>query len=288
MCFDSKTKKQCIDVIVEIGPHGTLGAPITQILQQHEPSVAGISSISCLYRNKYAVDTAHGVAMALVRKGCRLEMDAVNFPHGRDNSQVQVLHDLPTYPWSHQLRFWREPRNNRAIRQNDHPPHHLIGSQDPLSSLSAPTWTNKLRMSDIPWIRDHVVGSDIVFPGAGFISMAIDGMFQAHQVNPDGNEFLSLRDVKLMQALVLPGDAELDLDLCLTIRPCDDKSLGLKSWHPFSVQSISRDKNTWIEHCNGLIRVERPDQASRNVLDLLELEMMKPETYSCKTDLKDL
>ncbi|TIC97276.1 Lovastatin diketide synthase mokB [Colletotrichum higginsianum] len=288
MCWDPKTKEQCVDVVVEIGPHGALGGPITQIMQKPELGGASVSYLSSLSRGKCAVGTTQGVAMALMRQGYRLEMDAINFPHGRDDTNVKVLHDLPTYSWSHQLRYWREPRNSRALRQNEHPPHHLIGSRDPLSPFSAPTWTNTLRMSDIPWVRDHVVGSDIVFPGAGFISMAIDAMSQAHQPNPDEKTFFNLRDVDLMQALVLPVDAELDVDLRLAIRPCDEKSLGVKGWYAFSVHSISGEKNTWTEHCTGLIRIEKHDRTSWDAPDLPALKMMDAAVYSRKTDPKIL
>jgi NADPH:quinone reductase-like Zn-dependent oxidoreductase/acyl transferase domain-containing protein/NAD(P)-dependent dehydrogenase (short-subunit alcohol dehydrogenase family) len=287
-CWDPEEKAQCVDVIVEIGPHGALGGPIKQILQLPELAGADISYLSCLSRGKSAVDTMRHVAVALTGHGNRLDMDAINFPHGRNDAEVKVLHDLPAYPWSHQLRYWREPRNNRALRQNEHPPHHLIGSREPLSPLFAPTWAHRLRMSDIPWVRDHVVGSDIVFPGAGFITMAIDGMSQAHQPNPEDNIFFSLRDIELTQALLLPADAESEADLRLTIRSCDEKSLGVKGWHDFSVHSISGDKDTWIEHCTGLIRLEKHNQTSWDGSNLPALNMMDPATYSRKTDPKNL
>ncbi|KAH8745877.1 polyketide synthase [Hyaloscypha sp. PMI_1271] len=276
MCWVPEKKAQCVDVVVEIGPHGALGGPIKQILQLPELAGADISYLSCLSRGKSAVNTMHHVAIALTGHGNRLDLDAINFPHGRNDGEVKVLHDLPAYPWSHQLRYWREPRNNRALRQNEHPPHQLIGSRDPLSPLFAPTWAHTFRMSDIPWVRDHVVGSDIVFPGAGFITMAIDGMSQAHQPNPEDNIFFSLRDIELTQALILPADTESEADLRLTIRSCDEKSLGIKGWHDFAVHSISGDKDTWIEHCTGLIRLEKHNQTSLDA------------TYSRKTDPKSL
>lgn len=288
MCWDSRKKEQCIDVLVEIGPHGALGGPIKQIMQLQGLAETEIPYLSCLSRGKCAVDTMHRVAIALTQQGYRLEMDAISFPRGRHDAEVIVLHDLPTYPWSHETRYWREPRNNRALRQNEHPPHHLIGSRDPLSPPYAPTWTNTLQISDIPWVRDHVVGSDIVFPGAGFITMAIDGMSQAHQPDPDENAFFSLRDVELTQALVLPVDGESGVDLHLAIRPCDEKSLGIKEWHEFAVHSIFGHKNTWIEHCTGLIRLEKHGHTSWDAPELPALKMMDPAVYSRKTDPRSL
>jgi NADPH:quinone reductase-like Zn-dependent oxidoreductase/ubiquinone/menaquinone biosynthesis C-methylase UbiE/acyl carrier protein len=286
MCWDAQKKEQCIDVLVEIGPHGALGGPIQQIMQLKEFAETKIPYLSCLSRGKCALDTIHHVAIALTKQGYRLKMDAINFPHGRHDTEIKVLPDLPSYPWTHQSQYWREPRNNRALRRNEHPPHHLIGSRDPLSPLFAPTWTNTLRVCDIPWVRDHIVGSDIVFPGAGFITMAIDGLSQAHPPNSDEDRIFSLRDVELTKALVLSPDSESGVNIRLAIRPCDEKSLGIKGWHEFGVHSISGHDDIWIEHCTGLIRFEKVDHTRS--LQLQAPRMSDPAAYSRKTDPRSI
>lgn len=285
MCLDPRTKEQAVDIIVEIGPHGALGDPIKQIMQLPELTGTEITYLSCLSRGKSSLETTHYLTTELIHKGYRVNMDTLNFPRGRDKVEVKVLHDLPTYPWNHQTRYWREPRISRALRQRKYPPHYLIGSQQPLSPPFAPSWKHVLRVSDVPWTRDHVVGSNVIFPGAGFVSMAIDGMSQICQPNMNGNVSYSLRDVELAQALMLTADGEAEVDLRLTIRACDDKALGTRDWQRFSVHSISGDNDTWTEHCTGLIRVENEKLGDS---DLATLHRRDPATYSRKTDPKDL
>jgi len=42
----------------------------------------------------------------------------------------------------------------------------------------SPTWRNVLKLVDVPWLSDHCVGNDIVFPGAGYVAMAGEAIFQ--------------------------------------------------------------------------------------------------------------
>ncbi|RAL06833.1 type I polyketide synthase [Aspergillus homomorphus CBS 101889] len=265
MCFDGKRKMQEVDTIIEIGPHGALGGPIKQIMQQlPELAALQVSYLPCLSRRKSALSTMHHLALGLWQDGYTIDLNAVNFPRGKEAALVQVLYDLPTYPWNHQTRYWKEPRISRAARGRNLPVHELIGLKEPLCPPSAHSWQNVLRVSDVPWICDHVLGSRIVFPGAGFISMAIDGLSQLLSPGHD-NASLSyiLHDVDLAQALMLPADGDEGVDLRLTIRTADHSSLGLREWHTFSIHSITGEKDDWTEHCTGRIRMEVDHDARR-------------------------
>lgn len=37
-----------------------------------------------------------------------------------------------------------------------------------------PRWRNFLRLSEQPWIRQHVVQGSVVYPAAGYLAMAIE------------------------------------------------------------------------------------------------------------------
>lgn len=279
MCWNGDDKRKAeVDVVIEIGPHSGLGGPVRQIIQQTEQeqeqeserrieTKARLAYLSCLFRNKSAVETILDVAADLIHRGHRIDMKAVNFPleSSSDRPQPRVLHDLPAYPWSHQTRYWRESRTDRASRRRKIPPHPLIGLREPLSSPNAPSWRCSLCLGDVPWLRDHVVGSNIIFPGAGFISMAIEGLSQMEMPSSIPSTITagySLRDIELKQALILPADADADIDLRLTLHECgtSNKSLGAKDWYEFSVHSISQqDPGVWTEHCAGLIRSEKSD-----------------------------
>ena len=256
MCFRNSMSKdplstQDVDIIVEVGPHGALGGPIQELMTLPEFNGSRISYLTCLLRGKNSVDTMQQLATDLIHKGYRTNVEAINFPHGKDD--VQVLHDLPRYPWNHQTRYWIEPRLNKAYRQRQrqHMPHDLVGSLQISTNSFTPTWRHIIRVSDIPWIRDHVVQSNIVYPGAGLISMAIQGITQVIQANNQSIAGYQLRDVDFSKALIVPDNEE-GVEVQLTIRQCGDKAIGAKDWYEFQIYSVSGD-NTWTQHCKGLI-----------------------------------
>ncbi|PYH87097.1 polyketide synthase [Aspergillus uvarum CBS 121591] len=263
MCSNEELQTQEIDKIIEIGPHGALGGPIQQNLQQiPELAALDISYVPCLVRGKSAVNTMQLLALDLLQAGYNVDLNEINFPHGSEAARLQVLVDLPTYPWNHQTRYWKEPRDSRAARRRNSPVNDLIGFQEPLSPPFARSWQHNLRVSEVPWLRDHVVSSHIVFPGAGFITMAIDGLSQLCQPDTNSDVSFVLRNVDLTQTLVLPADGNEGVNLRLTIRATDQKSLGTRDWQEFSVHSIVGEKDEWVEHCTGLIRIETNDTSS--------------------------
>ncbi|KAK3936681.1 lovastatin diketide synthase LovF [Diplogelasinospora grovesii] len=256
MCFDGVSAEPAIDMAIEVGPHAALSGPIQDIMASL-PEFRGVSIPygTCLVRKKSAVDTMHTLVCDLLQRGYPVNLAAVNFPHGSHG--LKVLHDLPRYPWNHQTRFWTEPRVNRANRNRiEGAPHDLLGSLVLGTNLNAPSWRHIVRANDLPWVRDHVVQNNMIYPGAGFIAMAIEGMaFQASQQG-GGKKIVGyhLRDIDMAQALVVPetsGGVELQLQL----RPCSDKAISTQGWTEFQVQSVNAD-NKWTDHCRGIISVE--------------------------------
>lgn len=288
LCWNKEIKQRNVDIVIEIGPHGALAGPIKQIMQTPELKAIESQYLGCLHRGQSSLDTMYHLAAELVQRGYRLNMEAINFPRGRDKASVKVLRDLPSYPWNHQTRYWREPRRSRALRQRTCPPHHLIGSQEPLSPPFAPVWAHVLRVPDIPWTRDHVVGSDMLLPGAAFISMAIEGISQAQSRSTEDIVSYSLRDVELTQALVLPGDEDMGVDVRLTITSCDNKSLDVIDWHRFSVHSLSGESDAWTEHCTGYIRTRTTVQDSLGCSNQPGVGEADPPIYSRKINAKEL
>ncbi|OCL05917.1 reducing type I polyketide synthase [Glonium stellatum] len=248
---NSPDKKQ-IDVLVEVGPHSALAGPIRQSLMLPELKGMEISYGSCLVRGKNAVETMQTLACSLVRKGYPVKLAAVNFPH--EMRRPRVLHDLPPYPWTHQVRHWKESRLNKAHRQRKYPNHDLIGSPLTGANPLEPTWRHIIRPSEVPWVHDHLVQSDIIYPGAGLISMAIEATRQIAQSSNKTILGYRLREIEIMKALLIPNTLE-GVEVQLRLRKCSERMLGMKEWQEFCVYSTDGD-GTWTEHCNGLIYVQ--------------------------------
>lgn len=253
MCFvDSETSDPDVDIVIEVGPHAALSGPIQEILTLPQFKGSDISYLTCLVRKSSAMDTMHTLVCELIRRAYPVDLGSINFPKGAHD--VRVLPDLPHYPWNHRTRHWSEPRINKAHRERPHAPHDLLGSLALGANMLAPLWRNIIRVSDLPWVRDHTVQSNIVYPGAGFICMAIEGALQISQSNDKRISGFHLRDIDILQALVIPDTPE-GIEVQLTLRPCNDKAIYAKGAFDFQICSVSQD-NVWLEHCKGLISVE--------------------------------
>jgi len=109
-----------------------------------------------------------------------------------------------------------------------------------------------IRHEEIPWVRDHVVQSNIVYPGAGYICMAIEAAARRATANGANIIGFKLRNVVISQALVIPEESS-DIEIQLSLRPLNDAVKALsKTWDEWCVQSLSSN-GMWVENCRGLI-----------------------------------
>ncbi|KAK4227024.1 putative polyketide synthase [Podospora fimiseda] len=283
MCYESDGSEPTVDMVIEVGPHAALKGPIQDIMTLPQFKGHSISYGSCLIRKQNAVATMHALVGDLIQRGFPVNLLPINFPYGREG--VQVLHDLPRYPWNHQTRHWIEPRFNKALRERLGPPHDLLGSLVLGTDLNAPSWRNIVRVSDIPWVRDHIVQGAILYPAAGYLSMAIEGVSWTESQRKSRGDIAGykLRDVDISNALVIPETAE-GIEVQLSLRPCDEKVLDTRGWTEFRVQSVTSD-NKWTEHCNGLIMVEYSNKSNprRSFQDA-----GKETAYRTRVDPKDI
>ncbi|KIL88308.1 polyketide synthase [Fusarium avenaceum] len=268
-----------VDVIVEVGPHSALRGPIRQILELPEFADLSLPYYSCLARKVNARDTMQALAANLITEGLVLDLEALNFPYGKEAS-VQVLTDLPSYAWNHQTRHWVEPRFNKALRDRSQEPHDLIGSLVLGTDLNAPAWRHVLRINESPWLRDHVVQSNTLYPGAGFVCLALAaveqlvsmGTIQSADNSPQGQQVSGyrLRDIDILRALLVPENEPLEVQTQL--RPADDKEIGLKGFYHWQVQSVTKD-NIWSLHAKGFIKVEF---GSKSTVERTQLDKLTP------------
>ncbi|RYP73024.1 hypothetical protein DL771_003892 [Monosporascus sp. 5C6A] len=248
-----------VDVILEVGPHTALGGPIKEILSEPEFEGLDVAYMGCLVRNEDSRDTMRAAALNLLRRGLQINQANISFPWGQWPFDPRVLTDLPSYPWNHSIKHWSEARQNRAYRQRDQEPHELLGALVPGTNPEAARWRQVVLVSENPWLRDHVVQGNILYPGAGFVCLAIEGMKQLTDIdltnNSTGNvSGYRLRDVEMLQALVVPDSAE-GIEVQTVLRSVDDKAIGARGWKQFEVSSVTAD-NQWTQHAKGMITVE--------------------------------
>ncbi|RDW58830.1 hypothetical protein BP6252_13306 [Coleophoma cylindrospora] len=248
-----------VDVIIEVGPHSALGGPVKEITGLPEFNGIQIPYYSCLQRKTNARDSMQDLVANLLREGHQFDLGPINFPWGKW-PHVRVMSDLPSYPWDHKTRHWHESRVNKAIRERSEPPNELLGSSAPWANPRTPSWRHIFRINDNAWTRDHVIDSTILYPAAGFICRAIEGMAQLVKTR-EGEDMQKsvkgyrLRDFDIQQALVLPDNdqgVEIETSFC----PSSDKAIGSQGWMQFVVSSVTTADAKWTQHATGLISVD--------------------------------
>lgn len=260
--FSSALREMCtplegqekIDVLVEIGPHSALEGPTKQILKAIESLPKKPAYLPSLVRNKDAVETAVDLAGSLFTHGSVLNFEAVNFPVTPAKA-LEVLTDLPRYPWDHSKRYWYESRISRNHLDRPFARNDVVGVLADYSNELEPTWRNIIRTDEIPWVRGHVMQDMIIYPMAGYLSMVVEAAAQRATLAAKAFDRFVFRDVTISRPLVIQEGT--DAEINLTLRPyAEGTRQSSKAWDEFRVFSWNRDRN-WVEHCRGLIRVDQ-------------------------------
>lgn len=237
-------------MIVELGPHSVLQGPVKQILAQVSAADAKTPYASALIRNQDGLKTSLKMAADLFAHGANLNLEAINFPQGSD---AQVLTDLPRYPWNHEKSYWHQSR----IAQNH---RHRTGTRNDISGTLAvysndiePTWRNFIRLDEMPWLRQHKMQTLVVYPLAGYLSMAVEAMNQRSLQRGFSFDAFEIREVTVSRPLVLREGKDTETNVTLRSQSLGTRAVSDK-WDEFRVFSWETSTG-WIEHCRGLISV---------------------------------
>jgi len=150
---------------IETGPSGGLSAAIQQTLASAEALV-----VPMLGKDRPEADSLlNAVGQAFVA-GVGVDWSAVFV--GLAAERV----DLPTYAFVQQ-RFWqfsstagRADAAGLGLVEVRHP---LLGAVVTLPDNGVVVLTGRLSLGAQPWLADHAVGGVVIFPGAGFVELAI-------------------------------------------------------------------------------------------------------------------
>ena len=111
MCFDFRREEEdASTILVEIGPHSSLKAAVTDIVKVNNWA-HDVTYLSSLLTGKDATGQMLQLASKLFAKGQPINFEAVNFPHGSQG--LKPLGNLPPYAWNHHISYWHESRLSR-------------------------------------------------------------------------------------------------------------------------------------------------------------------------------
>ncbi|KAH9890251.1 polyketide synthase [Xylariomycetidae sp. FL2044] len=241
--------------LVEIGPHSALKGPIKQITSHLRLSSQDVLYASTLVRGEDSNICMKRLAGILFNRGYSLDWQNVN------EVKSQILFErCGPYPWDYSTGLqWNEPRVSVELRNRAHPRHELLGSRQLAGNGIDWAWRNVLHLDEVSWLRDHKIDSQVVFPAAAYIAMAIEALHQTQESDESscssaGFEF---RDISIAKALVLPDgddigpDDQIELHTTVSARRLSASSQSA-SWYDFSISSWRKGHAT--THCTGCIR----------------------------------
>ena len=197
------------DVAVELGPHPALKGPVEQTIKAVYgpiPAYAGL-----MRRGDNEIEAfSGGVGFVWSRLGPKY-VDMIGYRKGYQGADLlrpQVLKDLPPYSWDHSKQYWKESRISRQYRLRQDTPHDLLGRRVPDDTDDSRRWRNVLRLNELSWIKGHVFQGQVLFPGAGYVAMALE----AARALADGRpvKLFEIEDVSLRRALVIPEQGSVE------------------------------------------------------------------------------
>ncbi|KXT06610.1 hypothetical protein AC578_8567 [Pseudocercospora eumusae] len=251
-------------VFLEVGPHSALRTYLLDIFRS-ETKFTDLSYATILRRKFDGGQTALKAMGELWTRGCEIDLNRVNeLPEN-----VNMLVDLPPYAWNHSLSFWDESYLSREYRLRATPRKDLIGCRVPAVE---PTWRNFLRCSENPWIKEHKVQGNILYPGAGMIVMAVEAISQLADPNEEVLGF-ELRDVAIVTALRVPDDAKgVEVMVQLHPRRTGTKAAPSATLNEFTVSSWSHDANEWTSHARGFVTIKYRSSVSPQMQQEMQLD----------------
>ncbi|MCJ1403373.1 hypothetical protein MMC11_006596 [Xylographa trunciseda] len=247
-----------IDTLLEIGPHSALQGPLKQILAANGRS-EDTTYLSVLHRGQNAVTTSLEAIGKLWTMGQPLNLLHVNSTEA-DAKALLSLPDLPGYSWNHSNKFWHETSLSNNHRFAKTPRLDLIGKRVEDFNPLEPRWTNTIRQSEIPWVADHKVQGDILFPAAGMLCAALEAVQQLVDETKTVQSY-EYRDIILSRAFVIPPEDKVSMQLHLKPRKIGIKGHE-KPWYEFTVYSENNNYEH-VEHCSGLIKIHYVSESDR-------------------------
>ncbi|KAF2462908.1 uncharacterized protein BDR25DRAFT_298851 [Lindgomyces ingoldianus] len=254
-------------VFVELGPHSALAGPVRQILTAASSNAAYVAS---LVRRQNSAENFLQVIGKLYTLHISLNFRALL------TTPASLVAGLPRYPWDHSQDFLYKSRVSKEWLDRKHVHHPLLGSKVPASTDLEPMWRNLLSPKTTPWIAHHKLSGSIVFPLAGFVSIAAEAGRQMSGVD-DG---VSVRNLIVHNALVIDAEFPTEVITCLRSERLTDTLTS--AWWEFTISSYNG--HIWTKHTTGNVRGETFDSqlAYREVLPELPRKVDSDKLYEAK------
>lgn len=241
-----------VSTFIELGPSGALKRPIHDTLSEVWKGQA-FTYLPVLSKFSPATESTLEVVGQLFSAGYPVSVTDAN-QHNTDTRQWPFLVDTPAYPFDHSQLHWHESRLSRDWRFREAAPRGVLGVRAVDWNPIEPRWRKVLRASEMPWLEDHVIGGETLFPASGMINMAIEAVRQTAQSREDISGY-RIKEANFMKPIVIrpEGDGEVVTQL-RQLKQAYDKAV-LR----FEVTLFTVDGGVWDECSKFSIHLEYKD-----------------------------
>ncbi|KAJ5343642.1 uncharacterized protein N7506_003466 [Penicillium brevicompactum] len=267
--------------LLEIGPHSVLKSAISETLNQDECSAFSYSSI--MTRHSLSSSVLQRAVASLWEKGHPVDLPAFSQSCSLSGSRKpQLSTSIPPYSFDHHMSYWTESRLSRNYRLREQPRKDILGAPVPDWNEDEPKWRHFLRISENPWLMDHVVSGKVIYPAVGHIAMVIEAQ---NQIASNGKILrgFTLQDLHVSSALIIP-DTAAGVEVMLSFVPIMDLSTtASNSRRQFFIRSYNEDRDEWNLHCTGQVSVEYEREST--IFDAqreISVETMTSEQLLCE------
>ncbi|KAG5655084.1 hypothetical protein KAF25_000207 [Fusarium avenaceum] len=248
------TSSDVYNAILEIGPHSALKGPLGESIL--EITGGNLPYVSVLVRGK---DDTESFSTALGFLWSQFGTQAVDL--GAFQKRVSketgfdvhnTMEDLPTYSWTHDKPLWAESRSTKLFRTMPGRFHDLLGIQTADGTAEEWRWQNILKTKELPWLSGHALQGQIVFPGTGYIALAMEASLQIAQGRPVSK--IDLYDLEIRKAIAV-NESATGTELLVTMTNVSSIDPNIKTitadFATFS--TISRESGSMALNCCGKV-----------------------------------
>ena len=173
-------------IFLEVGPHPVLAASIRDVVGDVGAKAVGIASLT---KGAPELATMHTALRSLYTAGAAIDWETFFGPG--------AYTPVPKYPWQ-QASLWEE--SDRATRGRvAHERHPMIFE---VESGSPRRFISDLSFAGLPFLEDHHVAGAVLFPGAGYVELALAAREALTQ-----NASCSIEELEFKVALPLKAEA---------------------------------------------------------------------------------
>ncbi|KAK0729937.1 hypothetical protein B0H67DRAFT_677874 [Lasiosphaeris hirsuta] len=246
-------------IFIEVSPHRVWAKALKQTLDTVGFKNSPVPYLSMLERGNDAVAMVLQLVGDLFLHGDRVNMEWF-YRSKKTRRLPKCLVDLPTYPWDHSKTYWHESHLSRAHRFRQFGRRDYIGAPTADSVLPyEPKWRGFFRVFENPWLQDHKVRREMLYPAAGMVVMAIEAARQVvYDVIDQPSDILDFEvsQFEIKAPMVIPAE-DSGLEHSINAKKAGESSLdGVTTWvYEFAIYSKPYQDAPFQENAKGTFAV---------------------------------